>query len=232
MPNYNSVVATFCHNVARGIPIEIRNPSAEVALVYIDDVVAEFLSAIEGHPTKGDDGFCTVRRVFTKTVQQLADAITRFSESRRKLLLPDFHDEFTRFLYATFVSYLPENEIVMDLDMKIDNRGWLAKFIKSKNAGQIFISRTKPDVTRGNHWHQTKVEKFLVIEGQAIIRLRRLDSDKVIEIPVSGDRMTVVDIPPGYTHSITNVGTGDLITLFWADEIFEPDRPDTYREEV
>lgn len=231
-PNYNSVVATFCHNIARGLPIQINNPATKLTLVYIDDVVAELIAAMNGMAHIGNDGFCHVPRTFTVTLQGLADILYSFAESRSNLMMPNFGDDLERYLYATYVSYLPEDGFSYLLEKKQDDRGWLAEFIKSKQFGQIFISRTKPGITRGNHWHHTKVEKFLVIEGEAVIRFRKIGADKVIEYRVSGDSPEVVDIPAGYTHSITNIGNSDVITIFWADEVFNPERADTYYLEV
>lgn len=231
-PNYNSVVATFCHNIARGLTIRIDDPTRELTLVYVDDVAREFLRALAGKPTRDEDGFCRIPRSFKITVQGLADRIRSFRESRQSLVLPDFADELTRCLYATYVSYLPEDGFGYSVEVKCDHRGWLAELLKSKSFGQIFVSRTKPGITRGNHWHHTKVEKFIVIEGQAVIRFRHVQGGDVIEVPVSGDELRVVDIPAGYTHSILNTGETDLITLFWADEIFDPANPDTYALEV
>lgn len=231
-PNYNSVVATFCYNIARGLPININDPSKELTLVYIDDVISEFINALNGNPHMDEDGYCTVPLTFKITLRELVDKLFEFAQSRKSLIMPDFEDDFTRFLYATYVSYLPEDDFGYELEMKTDNRGWLAEFIKSRHLGQIFISKTKPGITRGNHWHHTKVEKFLVIQGEALIKFRQVRGDKVIEYRVSGDNLKVLDIPAGYTHSITNIGDTDLITLFWADEIFKPERPDTYYMEV
>jgi len=146
--------------------------------------------------------------------------------------MPDFKDDFTRFLYATYISYLPEDDFGYDLEMKTDNRGWLSEVIKSKHFGQIFISKTKPGITRGNHWHHTKNEKFLVVSGKGVIRFRKIDSDEIIEYYVSGDKLEVVDIPPGYTHNIENLGDTDLVTIMWANEPFDPEKPDTYYLEV
>lgn len=230
-PNYNSAVATFCHNVARGLPIEIHDPERELTLVYIDDVVNEFLSVME-HVNVIDTGYRDVSPVYRTKLKDLAEKIIGFNEARKRMVIPPLADTFDRKLYATFVSYLPAQEISVELEMKRDERGWLSEFIKSHHAGQIFISKTKPGITRGNHWHHTKVEKFLVIQGEALIRLRKIDSSEVIEYKVDGDRLQVIDIPPGYTHSITNIGETELITLFWASEIFDPDKPDTYRMEV
>ena len=231
-PNYNSVVATFCYNIARGLPIKIDDPSKELTLVYVDDVISEFINAFNGNPHMDEDGYCIIPRTFKVTLQELADKLFEFAQTRESLTMPDFKDDFTRFLYATYISYLPEDDFGYDLEMKTDNRGWLSEVIKSKHFGQIFISKTKPGITRGNHWHHTKVEKFLVIQGEALIKFRQIYGDKVIEYRVSGEDLKVLDIPPGYTHSITNIGDTDLITLFWADEIFELDRPDTYYLEV
>ncbi|MGE5579008.1 MAG: NAD-dependent epimerase/dehydratase family protein [Bacillota bacterium] len=229
-PNYNSVVATFCHNLANGLPIRVDNPDTELVLAYIDDVVAEFLRAISAEPHIGEDGFGYIPRTFRITLGALAEKIRAFSDSRHTLMIPDLSQDFDRFLYATYVSYLPET--AYSLDLKKDNRGWFSEFLKSGEAGQISISRTRPGITRGNHWHHTKTEKFLVVEGEAVIRLRQVGSDEVTEIRVSGQELQPVDIPPGYTHSITNIGKTDLVTLFWASEIFDPSRPDTIYLEV
>ena len=147
--------------------------------------------------------------------------------------MPNLEDDFSRFLYATYTSYLPEDSFNYQLNTSVDDRGWLAEFIKSKQFGQIFISKTKPGITRGNHWHHTKIEKFLVVAGEAKISFRKInDQNEVIEYNVSGNKLTVLDIPAGYTHSIKNIGNEDLMTIFWADEIFDNNNPDTYYEEV
>jgi UDP-2-acetamido-2,6-beta-L-arabino-hexul-4-ose reductase len=179
------------------------------------------------------DGYYCVPVVYTKTLGEIVDLIYSFKASREERSVPDMSvsgpdGSFTKKLYATYLSYLPEDEFGYNLEMKYDNRGWLAEFIKSKQFGQIFISRTKPGITRGNHWHHTKIEKFLVIEGQAMIRFRQINGSDIIEYNVSGDELKVIDIPTGYTHSIENVGETDVITLFWADEMFNPEKPDTY----
>lgn len=171
--------------------------------------------------------------VFTnETGGELAEKIQSFRSSRATLVLPDFEDDFTRLLYATYLSYLPQDSFGYSVEMKHDQRGWLAELIKSKPMGQIFVSKTKPGITRGNHWHHTKVEKFIVLQGQAVIKFRQIHGGDVIEVPVSGDELKIVDIPAGYTHSIVNVGETDVITLFWADELFDPQHPDTYFLEV
>lgn len=231
-PNYNSVVATFCYRIAHGEPIQIDNPKTELTLVYIDDVVNELLECMDGRANMGSQGFCYVPRTFKVTLQELADTLYAMAGSRRNLVMPNLESDFERYLYATYTSYLPEGDLSYELEMKHDDRGWLVEFIKSHQFGQIFISRTKPGITRGNHWHHTKIEKFLVIEGEATVRLRKLESEDVFETNVSGEQLRVIDIPAGWTHSITNVGDRDLITLFWADEVFNLERPDTYYQEV
>ncbi len=227
-PNYNSVVSTFCHNISHDLPIQINNPDAVLSLVYIDDVIAEFVAILEGRVTAGDDGFCTVPRVMTITLQGLADTIRSFRASRQTAVLPDMSDTLTKFLYTTYLSYLEADDFAYAPDLKTDQRGWLFELIKSPAIGQVFVSQTKPGITRGGHYHHTKVEKFIVVQGEAVIRFRKIDGGDVIEYPVSGADVRIVDIPPGYTHDITNVGTTDVITLFWACELFDPQHPDTY----
>lgn len=231
-PDYNSVVATFCHNIANGTPIRIDNASTELELVYIDDVVSELIAAMNGFASVEPDGFCYVKRNFKATLQELADNLYAFVDARDNLVVPNFGSYFTRSLFATFVSFYNQGNFGYELEMRSDDRGWLAEFIKSEQFGQIFVSRTRPGITRGNHWHNTKIEKFLVVEGEAEIDFQKVDSREVVKYQVSGKRLKVIDIPAGYTHSITNTGSGDLITLFWADEIYNPEKADTYFLEV
>ncbi|HUS11698.1 MAG TPA: NAD-dependent epimerase/dehydratase family protein [Pyrinomonadaceae bacterium] len=227
-PNYNSVTATFCHNIAHDLPIQISDESRELALVYIDDVVAALVSVFEKPPQPGQVEWRNVDKSHEITLGELARRIRSFRQSRQTLFVPDFADEFSRKLYATYLSYLPPSEFAYVLDKKTDQRGVLAEFVKSPPFGQIFVSRTKPGITRGNHYHHTKTEKFMVVEGEAIIRFRNINGSDVVEYPVTGKDFKVVDIPPGYTHSIENVGDGEMVTLFWACEIFDPTRADTY----
>lgn len=226
-PNYNSVTATFCHNIAHDLPIQISDESRELDLVYIDDVVADLLSVLANPPSPGNAEFREVGVSYKVTLGDLAGRIRSFRESRKTLLVPNLGDDFNRKLYATYLSYLEKNEFGYSLDQKTDPRGTLAEFVKSPASGQIFVSRTKPGIVRGNHYHHTKTEKFLVVEGEGIIRFRPIDGTEIIEYRVSGNEFKVVDIPPGYTHSIENVGPGEMVTLFWACEIFDPARPDT-----
>ena len=228
-PNYNSAVATFAHNTARGLPIEIHDPEKELTLVYVHDVARAMADLMEEpHPP------CTVqyRDVFptgTTTLKELADVLGGFRDSRANASVPAVAGDFERKLYATYLSYLQPDDFGYNLSQRSDERGSLAEFLKSQSAGQLFISRTQPGKVRGNHYHHTKTEKFFVVEGDAIIRFRRVDgTGKTLEYPVSGLDFRVVDIPPDYTHSIENVGEGELVVLFWASEIFDPECPDTF----
>ncbi|MFO1422303.1 MAG: NAD-dependent epimerase/dehydratase family protein [Candidatus Competibacteraceae bacterium] len=230
-PHYNSVVATFCHSIAHDLPITISDPMRELELIYIDDVVKAFLSHLS-MDNPASIGYHTISPSYKITLGRLADLIYSFQSVQRDLSIPDLTDPFIGKLYGTYLSYLPEDRFSYGLDKKCDNRGCLAEFAKSPAFGQIFVSRTAPGVTRGNHYHHTKAEKFLVLEGEAIIRFRRLHSTQVLEYSVRGEDFRVVDIPTGYTHSIENIGPRELVTLFWASEFFDPERSDTYFEPV
>jgi len=229
-PNYNSVVATFCHNIAHALPISISDPMRELELVHVDDVVVAFIAEIRDQGAGGS--YKEVSPSYKVTLGRLAELIRSFRESRRSLLVPDFGDEFVRKLYGTYLAYLEPDDFAYSLDKKCDPRGCLAEFVKSPGFGQIFVSRTGPGITRGNHFHHTKTEKFLVVEGEAVIRFRHIREGKIIEYRVRGEDFRVVDIPTGYTHSIENVGPGELVTLFWASEVFDPGQPDTYATAV
>ena len=230
-PNYNSVVATFCHNISHGIPVEISDPEKEITFVYIDNVLEEFYELLNSSldVTKK---YYEVERKFTISLGSLAEKIKFNSKISTTLQVPDFANLFDRFLYATYVSFAKESDFSYELETHHDERGWLAEFIKSENFGQIFVSSTEPGYTRGNHWHHTKIEKFLVVVGTEEIKLRNYGSDEVISYKVSPEKPTVVDMPAGYVHSIKNVGKTPMITLFWSDEILNKTKPDTYFEEV
>ncbi len=225
-PNYNSVTATFCFNIANDLPILVADPSREVELSYVDDVVSAFLAEIDGREYGAEPGanipVCRIQ------LADLAGRIQAFHEMRSTLTLPHFSDWFNRALYATYLSCVPPDARQHNLEVKSDARGSLAEFIKHRSFGQIFVSRTKPGITRGNHYHHTKAEKFFVVEGDGLIRMRSVEGGKVEEYRVTGSGYQVIDIPPGFTHSITNVGGGEMVTLFWSSEIFDPDRPDTF----
>jgi len=230
-PNYNSVVSTFCYNIAHDLEISISDEKKEIELTYIDDVVDAFnqLLDIELDPKKH---FYQVEKSFNITLGELAKKIYSFKEMRKTSILPDLSDEFTRDLYSTYLSYLEKDYFSYKVEMKTDNRGMLFELLKSSHFGQIFVSTTKPGITRGNHYHDTKVEKFCVISGKADIKFRHILNNEIISYKVSGEKIEIIDIPPGYTHSIENIGDTEMITLFWANEMFDPKRPDTYYESV
>ncbi len=230
-PNYNSVVATFCNNIANRLPIQINDSNVEMNLVYIDDVVHEFINALEGKEHR-KDCFCYVNTFYSIKLGKIADLIYSFKESRKLRGIPDLSDAFVKKLYSTYLSYLPANQLKYPLTMNVDNRGSFTEFFKTGDRGQVSINISKPGVTKGNHWHHTKSEKFLVVSGRGVIRVRKLDSNDVAEYHVSGDMLEVVDIPPGCTHSITNCGETDMVTVMWANEPFNPDKPDTFYIEV
>jgi UDP-2-acetamido-2,6-beta-L-arabino-hexul-4-ose reductase len=231
-PNYNTVVATFCHNLIRGLPVQVSNRAHRLRFVYIDDLVrtcVEIASRSEHDPTQVR---YQLHAEYVITLGELHDLIVSFQEGRRKSLIPDLANPLTKYLYSTFVSFYDPADLAGKVELKTDDRGWLFELIKSPSAGQIFVSRTRPGVTRGNHYHDTKIEKFCVIQGEGIIRFRPVLGQEILEYPVSDRGIQIVDIPPGYTHSIENVGQADMITIFLANEIFDPQRPDTYPLQV
>lgn len=230
-PNYNTVVATFCYNIARNLDIQVNNPDAKLTLCYIDDVVSEFISALEGKETK-EGKYCVVPVNHDIKLGDLAETIKGFRESRENLSIPSMDDELTKKLYSTYLSFLPEDKFSYDLKMNCDNRGSFTEFIRTLDRGQVSINVAKPGITKGNHWHHTKNEKFLVVSGTGLIRFRKIDSDEIIEYKVNGEKLQVVDIPTGYTHSIVNIGDTDMVTVMWANEAFNPEKPDTYFLEV
>lgn len=271
-PNYNTVVATFCYNIARGLPIQVNNARHRLTLAYIDDVVEEFLEKsgpfLFGREGKKEgknlsemkeslEGSRNLSEMkenseeserLSETVEKpryhsipvthevslgcLAEIISSFPKMRENLELPDMGDALTRKLYSMYLSYLPEDAFSYPLTMHEDARGSFTEFIRTPERGQVSVNISKPGITKGNHWHHSKNEKFLVVKGTGVIRFRKVGEEKVIEYPVSGERLEVVDIPTGYTHSITNVGEDDMVTVMWANESFDPERPDTFYEEV
>lgn len=229
-PYYNSVVSTWCYNISRDMRLEINNLNQEIILSYIDDVVESIVFEINNQ--SNEYKFVEINKIYKVTLGELALKIKAFNLSRKNLIMPSLEEDFDRHLYSTYLTYLPENEYAYSLEMKHDNRGWLAEFIKSKSMGQIFISKTNPGITRGNHWHHSKAEKFLVLDGEAIIKFKNIEKEEVFSYEVNGMKLQVIDIPAGYSHSITNTGTKELITLFWANEIFNIEIPDTSFLEV
>jgi UDP-2-acetamido-2,6-beta-L-arabino-hexul-4-ose reductase len=231
-PNYNSAVATFCHNLTRGLPITVSDASRELELVHVDDVVARLLELARPPATFSGVRFESVTPTFRVTLGRLVELLRSFQTSRETLLVPELADPFVRRLHSTYLSYLPSEGFAYHLQQRTDARGALAELLKGPSFGQLFVSRTRPGVTRGNHYHDGKVEKFVVLEGEAVIRLRHMTTGEDVSYAVEGREHKVVDIPPGWTHSIENVGSGELLVLFWASEILDPSRPDTHAAEV
>ncbi|OUN52982.1 capsular biosynthesis protein [Clostridium perfringens] len=230
-PNYNSAIATFCHNIARGEEVWISDPTKEMTLVYIDDVVRNIKDVIDNEENY-IPGYQNVDIEHKATLGEIVDLINSFKESRKSLMIPNMENELTKKLYSTYLSYLPEKDFSYPLKMNVDNRGSFTEFIKSKDRGQVSVNISKPGITKGNHWHDTKNEKFLVVSGEGVIRFRKVDSEEIIEYKVSGEKLEVVDIPVGYTHSIINTGERDMVTIMWVNEIFNPEKPDTIYLEV
>ncbi len=231
-PNYNSVVATFMHNIANNLPIQITDENYEITLVYIDEIINEFKLALDNKAHINECGYAYVPTTYSIKLGQLAKTIYSFKESRMDLSIANMSDDLTKKLYSTYLSYLPENGFSYPLKMNLDNRGSFTEIIRTAERGQVSVNISKPGITKGNHWHNTKNEKFLVVSGQGIIRFRNINDNKIIEYHVSGNKLEVVDIPTGYTHNIENVGSNDLVTIMWVNECFDPDKPDTYYEEV
>lgn len=229
-PNYNSAIATFCNNIARDEEVWISDPSKEMMLVYIDDVVRNIIKTINSENEVS--GYLNVDIEHKATLGEIVSLIKSFKESRKNLMVPNMKDELSKKLYSTYLSYIPEDEFSYPLKMNIDKRGSFTEFLKSDDRGQVSINISKPGITKGNHWHHTKNEKFLVVSGEGVIRFRKLDSEEIIEYIVSGEKLEVIDIPVGYTHNIINTGAKDMVTIMWANESFNPEEPDTYYLEV
>ena len=228
-PNYNSVVATFCHNIARGLPIQVNNPDAALSLVYVDDVVQRFVQLMDGAaPCQDAEGFDQVQPVYTTTVGQLAEAIKGFRDNRDTLMIDRVGTGLTRALYATYVSYLEPAQFSYTVPMHGDARGVFVEMLKTQDSGQFSYFTAHPGVTRGGHYHHTKTEKFLVIKGKALFRFRHMQTGEYHELHTDGSKAEVVETVPGWTHDITNVGQEEMVVMLWANEIFDRERPDTY----
>lgn len=231
-PNYNSAVATFCHNIANGLPIRVNDPSVVMHLVYIDDVVDELIGALSGDEHRAG-AFCEVPVVHEITLGGIVDLLYSFRDMQQDLEVPDLGDAFTKKLYSTYLSYLPKEKFCYPLKMNVDNRGSFTEIIRTPDRGQFSVNISKPGITKGEHWHHTKNEKFVVVSGHGLVQLRKIGTDEVINFEVSGEKMEVVEMIPGYTHNIINLSdTEDLVTFMWANEAFNPERPDTYFEPV
>ena len=230
-PNYNSAVATFCNNIAHNIPIQINDPDVLMNLVYIDDVIASFIDKLKNN-VELQGAYETVNPAYTIRLGEIVTLIESFKESRKTLMVPDMGDALTKKLYSTYLSYLPADQFSYELKMNTDQRGSFTEFLKTGSRGQVSINICKPGITKGNHWHHTKNEKFLVVSGSGMIRFRKTGTDKVISYHVTGDKLTVVDIPVGYTHNIENLGNTNMVTVMWVNEIFDKEKPDTFFEVV
>ena len=229
-PNYNSVVSTFCHNIANGVEINIHNPLTEIELIYIDDIVKELVKLLSTRNLK--TGYYQITPSYNVCIGDLANLLLKFRDSRLDLSLPNLLNGFEKKLYSTYLSFLPTDSFNYKLKMNNDERGSFTEFIRTVEKGQFSINLSKPGVVKGNHWHSSKVEKFLVIKGEGVIRLRKLQTEKIIEYFVNDSQYDVIDIPPGYTHNIENLGKNDMITLMWVNEPYDIDAPDTFFEKV
>jgi UDP-2-acetamido-2,6-beta-L-arabino-hexul-4-ose reductase len=229
-PNYNSVVATFCHNIARGLPIQINDPAARLQLVYVDDVVSSFIAALEA-PATGLTR-AEVAPFYTTTLGELAQQIGAFGDCRNSLMSERVGTGLVRALYATYVSYLPNDSFAYEVPVHGDPRGVFVEMLKTPDSGQFSYFTAHPGITRGGHYHHTKTEKFLVIKGRAVFRFRHLLTGELYELATSGDKPQVVDTIPGWVHDITNVGDDEMVVMLWANEVFDRERPDTVASKV
>lgn len=228
-PNYNSAVATFCNNIANDLPIQVNDRNVVLNLVYIDDVVEELVLALQGQAHKNEAGYGEVPVVHTVTLGEIVDLIYSFRKSREDRSIPDMTaNGFAKKLYSTYLSYLPADQFSYPLTMNVDERGSFTEILRTEDRGQFSVNISKPGITKGEHWHHTKNEKFVVVSGKGLIQFRKIGSDEIINYHVSGEKLEVVDIPTGYTHNIINEGDTDLITFMWCNECFDPKKPDTY----
>ena len=233
-PNYNSAVATFCNNIANDLPITVNDPSVDMTLVYIDDVVAELIAALKGQANKKEDGYCYVPVEHKIKLGEIVDLIYSFAKQPQSLLIPEIpENSFAKKLYSTYLSYLPKEKVTFPLKMNVDARGSFTELLKSDKCGQVSVNISKPGITKGQHWHHTKWEFFIVVSGHGLIQQRKVDSDEVLNFEVSGEKIEAVHMLPGYTHNIINLSDKeDLVTVMWANESFDPNHPDTYFEPV
>ena len=232
-PNYNSAVATFCNNIAKNLPITVNDPSVELELLYIDDFIFEMLNALEGKETKSGD-FCGFSVTHKVTLGEIVELLENFKAQSRTLVMPEIpYNSFAKKLYSTYLSYLPEEKVSIPLKMNSDARGSFTEILKTANCGQFSVNVSNPAITKGQHWHNTKWEFFIVVSGTALIQQREIGTDKVLEFRVSGNKPEAVHMLPGFTHNIINLSeTENLVTLMWANEQFDPENPDTFFEVV
>ena len=244
-PNYNSAVATFCHNMAHDLPITVTDPAIRLELLYIDDLVTEMLDALEGRPHRCDfEGltpvfrengpFCAAPVTHSVTLGEIVSHLESFRDQPKTLMIPQIPEgSFQKKLYSTYLSYLPREKAAFPLKMNRDARGSFTELLKTQSSGQFSVNISKPGITKGQHWHHSKWEFFMVVSGKGLIRQRRIGSEEILDFPVSGEEIQAVQMLPGYTHSIINLSdTEDLVTLMWANEPFDPAHPDTFAEAV
>ncbi len=244
-PNYNSAVATFCNNIANNLPIQVNDPSVELELLYIDDLVEEMVAALQGKEhhcefegldviPQADGRYCYCPVTHKATLGQIVDLLHQFEEMPRTLMIPEIPaDSFAKRLYSTYLSYLPQEKAVFDLKMNKDDRGSFTELVHTLKCGQVSINISKPGVTKGQHWHNTKWEQFIVVSGHGLIQMRKEGTDEIREYEVSGENIQSVIMLPGYTHNIINLSdTEDLVTVMYCNEIFNPERPDTFFDPV
>lgn len=244
-PNYNSAVATFCNNIANDLPIQVNDRNTELELVYIDDLVEEMLQALNGEvhhcefdgldAVADENGrYCYVPVSHKATLGEIVDLLDAFHRQPQTLVMPEIPDgSFAKKLYSTYLSYLPKGKTIFPLKMNVDDRGSFTELLKTANCGQFSVNISKPGITKGEHWHHSKWEFFIVVSGHGLIQERKIGTDEVIEFEVSGDKIQAIHMLPGYTHNIINLSdTENLVTLMWANEQFDPEHPDTFFEKV
>lgn len=244
-PNYNSAVATFCNNIANDLPIQVNDRAIELKLLYIDDLVDEMFSILRGMPHRcefdglnevanADGKFCYCPVTHKVTLGEVVDLLNKFKNQPSTLLMPEIpYNSFAKKLYSTYLSYLPKEKVSFPLKMNVDPRGSFTELIKSEKCGQVSVNISKPGITKGQHWHNTKWEFFIVVSGKGLIRQRKIGTDEVLNFEVSGEKIEAIHMLPGYTHNIINLSdTDDLVTVMWANEQFDPDKPDTFFEMV
>lgn len=231
-PFYNSVVATWCHQISRGEEIEVSDPDHLMEFIYIDDLVSEIIAAINNKPYQLKENYYQVPTSYQITLGLLAKTLKSFKNSRNNFFIENMGDDLTKKLYSTYLNYLPVDDFSYPLVSHQDKRGSFTEVIKSKYAGQVSVNVSKAQETKGEHWHHSKNEKFLVVKGKALIQFREIFKEEIIEYVLSDEKFEIVDIPTGYTHNITNIGSGDLITIMWSNEPYNPEKADTYYEKV
>jgi UDP-2-acetamido-2,6-beta-L-arabino-hexul-4-ose reductase len=233
-PNYNSAVATFCNNIANDLPIQVNDPNVDMELLYIDDLVDEMMLALVGKEHRSESGYCYCPITHNIKLGEIVDLLKKFAEQPRTLLMPEIpNNSFKKKLYSTYLSYLPKEKTAFPLKMNVDERGSFTELLKTANCGQFSVNISKPGITKGQHWHNTKWEFFIVVKGRALIQQRNISTGEKREFEVCGDNIQAVHMLPGYTHNIINLSDSEeLITMMWANELFDPHRPDTYSENV